>query len=68
MRLFESDFFNVHLAVGYLKTYPNSIGITHYLVRRLRKFEREDVEFYWPQLWSVATATAQLSYARPHKP
>ncbi|KAK4051786.1 Phosphatidylinositol 4-kinase pik1alpha (PI4-kinase)(PtdIns-4-kinase) [Microbotryomycetes sp. JL221] len=33
-----------------LKTYPNSIGITHYLVNRLRKFNHSDVEFYWPQL------------------
>ncbi|GAA5920924.1 hypothetical protein JCM1841_003624 [Sporobolomyces salmonicolor] len=50
LRLFESDFFDVHLAIGYLKTYPNSIGITHYLINRLRSFEYEDVEFYWPQL------------------
>ncbi|GAA5934417.1 1-phosphatidylinositol 4-kinase [Sporobolomyces koalae] len=50
LRLFESSFFDVHLAIGYLKTYPNSIGITHYLVNRLRSFEYEDVEFYWPQL------------------
>ncbi|GAA5981901.1 hypothetical protein JCM11641_001936 [Rhodosporidiobolus odoratus] len=50
LRLFESGFFDVHLAIGYLKTYPNSIGITHYLVNRLRTFEYEDVEFYWPQL------------------
>ncbi|KAK4047607.1 Phosphatidylinositol 4-kinase pik1alpha (PI4-kinase)(PtdIns-4-kinase) [Microbotryomycetes sp. JL201] len=35
---------------GFLKTYPNSIGITHYLVNRLRKFADTDVEFYWPQL------------------
>ncbi|GAA5993359.1 hypothetical protein JCM5350_005235 [Sporobolomyces pararoseus] len=50
LRLFESSFFDVHLAIGYLKTYPNSIGITHYLINRLRSFEYEDVEFYWPQL------------------
>ncbi|GAA6021769.1 hypothetical protein JCM11491_007240 [Sporobolomyces phaffii] len=50
LRLFESTFFDVHLAIGYLKTYPSSIGITHYLINRLRSFEYEDVEFYWPQL------------------
>ncbi|BGP41720.1 Phosphatidylinositol 4-kinase pik1alpha (PI4-kinase)(PtdIns-4-kinase) [Rhodotorula kratochvilovae] len=50
LRLFESSFFDVHLAIGYLKTYPSSIGITHYLVNRLRSFDYEDVEFYWPQL------------------
>ncbi|KAM0789960.1 hypothetical protein ACM66B_005295 [Microbotryomycetes sp. NB124-2] len=50
LRLFQSSFFDVHLCVGYLKTYPNSIGITHYLVNRLRQFADKDVEFYWPQL------------------
>ncbi|KAK4703186.1 phosphatidylinositol 4-kinase B, partial [Phenoliferia sp. Uapishka_3] len=50
LRLFESHFFNVHLAVEYLKTYPNSVGITHYLIRRLRSFDASEVEFYWPQL------------------
>ncbi|GAA6048349.1 hypothetical protein JCM3770_000962 [Rhodotorula araucariae] len=50
LRLFESSFFDVHLAIGYLKTYPGSVGITHYLVNRLRTFDYEDVEFYWPQL------------------
>ncbi|GAA6064673.1 hypothetical protein JCM10212_001789 [Sporobolomyces blumeae] len=50
LRLFESSFFDVHLAIGYLKTYPTSIGITHYLINRLRAFEYDDVEFYWPQL------------------
>jgi hypothetical protein len=34
-----------------LKTYPGSIGITHYLVQRLRSFDAAEVEFYWPQLW-----------------
>ncbi|SCV73642.1 BQ2448_6072 [Microbotryum intermedium] len=50
LRLFESDFFDVHLCVAYLKNYAHSIGITHYLVNRLRAFAAEDVEFYWPQL------------------
>ncbi|SGY25305.1 BQ5605_C018g08600 [Microbotryum silenes-dioicae] len=50
LRLFESDFFDVHLCVAYLKNYPHSIGITHYLVNRLRGFAADDVEFYWPQL------------------
>lgn len=33
-----------------LKTYPDSIGITHYLVKLLRSFDAAEVEFYWPQL------------------
>ncbi|GAA6016811.1 hypothetical protein JCM8202_004437 [Rhodotorula sphaerocarpa] len=58
LRLFESTFFDVHLAIGYLKTYSTSIGISHYLVNRLRSFEYEDVEFYWPQLcYLVITRT-----------
>ncbi|GAA5867511.1 hypothetical protein JCM3774_003860 [Rhodotorula dairenensis] len=58
LRLFESSFFDVHLAIGYLKTYSTSIGISHYLVNRLRSFEYEDVEFYWPQLcYLVITRT-----------
>ncbi|GAA5838768.1 hypothetical protein JCM9279_003856 [Rhodotorula babjevae] len=58
LRLFESSFFDVHLAIGYLKTYPGSIGITHYLTNRLRSFDYEDVEFYWPQLcYLVITRT-----------
>ncbi|KPV72376.1 uncharacterized protein RHOBADRAFT_18305, partial [Rhodotorula graminis WP1] len=41
-----------------LKTYPGSIGITHYLTNRLRSFDYEDVEFYWPQLcYLVITRT-----------
>ena len=33
-----------------LKTYPNSIGITHHLIARLRELSPDEVEFYWPQL------------------
>ncbi|CAO1619945.1 unnamed protein product [Parajaminaea phylloscopi] len=51
LRLFHSDYFSPHLALSYLKTYSDNIGITYYLVYRLRtSFEPEEVEFYWPQL------------------
>ncbi|GAA94396.1 uncharacterized protein L969DRAFT_28653, partial [Mixia osmundae IAM 14324] len=50
LRLFESSFFNVHLAVSYLKNYADSVGITYYLIRRLAQFPEEEIEFYWPQL------------------
>ncbi|GAA5893017.1 hypothetical protein JCM5296_003405 [Sporobolomyces johnsonii] len=63
LRLFESDFFDVHLAIGYLKTYPNSIGITHYLINRLRSFDYEDVEFYWPQLCYLVITRPTVSTA-----
>lgn len=36
-----------------LKTYSHSIGVTYYLVNRLAQYPEEEVEFYWPQLWSV---------------
>ncbi|PWN18615.1 hypothetical protein BCV69DRAFT_284920 [Microstroma glucosiphilum] len=51
LRLFDSDYFSPHLALSYLKTYSDNIGITYYLVYRLRtSFPPEEVEFYWPQL------------------
>lgn len=33
-----------------LKTYPSSIGITHYLVDRLHTLDADEVAFYWPEL------------------
>ncbi|PWN29719.1 hypothetical protein BDZ90DRAFT_230571 [Jaminaea rosea] len=51
LRLFHSDYFSPHLALSYLRTYADNIGITYYLVYRLRtSFSPEEVEFYWPQL------------------
>jgi hypothetical protein len=37
----------------YLKTYPDSIGISHYLCWRMKAMPAEEVEFYWPQIWYV---------------
>ena len=53
LRLFTSDYFSPHLALSYIRTYADSIGITYYLVHRLSEFDQEDVDFYWPQLWCV---------------
>jgi hypothetical protein len=39
----------------YLKTYPESIGISHYLCWRMKQMKAEEVEFYWPQIWQVST-------------
>lgn len=51
LRLFHSSYFTPHLAITYLKTYWDSVGITHYLVRALeRAFSWEQVQVYWPQL------------------
>lgn len=35
----------------YLKTYPDSIGISHYLCWRMKYMPADEVEFYWPQIW-----------------
>lgn len=53
LRLFLSPFFSVHVALQYLKLYPENIGITHYLTSRLRGMPTREVEFYWPELWCV---------------
>lgn len=53
LRLFLSPFFSVHVALQYLKLYPENIGITHYLTSRLQGMPTREVEFYWPELWFV---------------
>lgn len=35
----------------YLKTYPDNIGISHYLCWRMKSMPYQEVEFYWPQIW-----------------
>ncbi|PWY99187.1 hypothetical protein BCV70DRAFT_201393 [Testicularia cyperi] len=51
LRLFHSDYFSPHLALSYLRTYSDNIGITYYLVGQLETaFPSDEVEFYWPQL------------------
>ncbi|KAG8720812.1 Phosphatidylinositol 4-kinase pik1alpha (PI4-kinase)(PtdIns-4-kinase) [Ceratobasidium sp. 394] len=48
LRLFLApSFFSVHVALQYLKTYPNNIGITHYLTGRLREFDLKELEDVW---------------------
>ncbi|KAI3614618.1 hypothetical protein CBS9595_003889 [Malassezia furfur] len=50
LRLFNSDYFSPHLALSYLSTYADYIGITYYLIAKLADdFPPDDVEFYWPQ-------------------
>ncbi|KAJ1776768.1 Phosphatidylinositol 4-kinase pik1alpha (PI4-kinase)(PtdIns-4-kinase) [Coemansia sp. RSA 1824] len=50
LRLFTSQFFDSWLAVGYIFRYPELVGVQHYLCNELRKFPREEVEFFLPQL------------------
>ncbi len=42
----------------YLKTYSDSIGISHYLCWRMRGMSAEEVESYWPQIWCVSVGSA----------
>lgn len=44
----------------YLKTYPDSIGISHYLCYRMKSMPAEEVEFYWPQIWCVPLYLVEL--------
>ncbi|CEH17272.1 1-phosphatidylinositol 4-kinase [Ceraceosorus bombacis] len=50
LRLFESAYFTPQLAVSYLDTYAENVGITYYLVDWLRKKGGDSVDFYWPQI------------------
>ncbi|KAG0139431.1 hypothetical protein CROQUDRAFT_111621 [Cronartium quercuum f. sp. fusiforme G11] len=63
LRLFQSEYFNVHLAIAYLKNYPDSIGITYYLINRLNEFPEKDIEFYWPQLCHLLISRPTESFA-----
>ncbi|KAI8376392.1 kinase-like domain-containing protein [Radiomyces spectabilis] len=50
LRLFNSSYFNVWLAVSYLYRYADNSGIQHYLCNELRKFPLSEIEYYLPQL------------------
>ncbi|WOO79640.1 Phosphatidylinositol 4-kinase pik1 [Vanrija pseudolonga] len=50
LRLFLSPYFSISVAMHYLKTYPESIGISHYLCWRMKSMPADEVEFYWPQI------------------
>ncbi|MCO5584876.1 hypothetical protein L7F22_038808 [Adiantum nelumboides] len=64
LRLFQSEFFSPHLALSYLKTYSDSIGITYYLVDQLRTaFDPSEVEFYWAQLCHLLISKPSKSRA-----
>ncbi|MBW0484677.1 hypothetical protein O181_024392 [Austropuccinia psidii MF-1] len=63
LRFFQSDFFNVHLAIAYLKTYSDSIGITYYLINRLNEFSPDQIDFYWPQLCHLLISKPTESFA-----
>ncbi|KAF5391320.1 hypothetical protein D9757_001874 [Collybiopsis confluens] len=47
LRLFL-NYFSVHSALQYLAIYPNNIGITYYITRRLREFDVAELLDVWP--------------------
>lgn len=63
LRLFLApSFFSVHVALQYLKTYPDNIGITHYLTGRLREFDLKELEDVWGFIWLVFLSCRRLSW------
>ena len=49
LRLFKSDFFNVHLLITHLLRSKNE-GTMDYLINELYTESLEDIDFYMPQL------------------
>lgn len=49
LRLFKSDFFNVHLLITHLLRSKNE-GTIDYLINELYTESLEDIDFYMPQL------------------
>lgn len=47
LRLFLSPSFSVHVALHYLKYYPDNIGITYYITRRLRELDTGELRDVW---------------------
>ncbi|KAJ6547580.1 kinase-like domain-containing protein [Mycena capillaripes] len=48
LRLFLSpSFFTVHVALRYLTIYPDNVGITYYLTRRLRELDTHELRDVW---------------------
>lgn len=67
LRLFLApSFFSVHVALQYLKTYPDNIGITHYLTGRLREFDLKELEDVWGFIWSVVILTYRAGKLIPN--
>ncbi|KAK7014850.1 phosphatidylinositol 4-kinase [Favolaschia claudopus] len=48
LRLFLSpEFFTVHTALRYLTIYPDNVGITYYLTRRLKELDTQELKDVW---------------------
>ena len=52
LRLFNSDFFDASMALGYLLRYNREeSGIQYAVCERLRERPQEELEFLLPQFW-----------------
>lgn len=61
LRLFQSpSYFSVHVALQYLSTYSDNIGITHYLAGRLRELDPSEVQDVWGFIWSVSVVERKI--------
>lgn len=60
LRLFQSEFFDVHLHMHYLLSMESG-GVQDYLVNALYKMGDDDVDFYLPQLCQLALLRYQKS-------
>ena len=49
LRLFQSEYFNIHMLFGYLLK-KNELGVIDYLVNELYSESLDDLDFYLPQL------------------
>ena len=60
LRLFLSpSFFSVHVALRYLNTYSDNIGITYYLTRRLSEYSVDELRDVWGFIWCVSPQQQQ---------
>lgn len=49
LRLFESEWFNMSMAVAYLHQYPDE-DVQRYLCMRMKAFDSQTIEFWMPQI------------------
>lgn len=61
LRLLETkSFFTVHAALQYLKSYPDNVGITYYLTRKLRGIDVQELREVWGFIWSDFRSKARF--------
>ncbi|KAJ7155948.1 kinase-like protein, partial [Mycena crocata] len=67
LRLFLSpSFFTVHVALRYLTIYPDNVGITYYLTRRLREIDTHELRDVWGFISHLLVTRPTQSRALEH--